>query len=244
MHINTTQPDTRSETELIRETYSEDPIAKEVESFLRNPGAFEGKPNPKFLQSFTTEDGLLRHNVKVYVPKNDALRIRILQQCHDPPTVGQSGIDKTIDLARRTYTWPGLTGMVTEYVRTCDVCGHIKPNRHRPYGLLQPLPVPARPWDSISVDFITDLPESEGNHLIMVIVDRFSKMVHFVPHENSPHPNARQCADILFKTVLLVHGRPSSIVSDRDSVFTSNFWTRLTQLPNRTKIVNSLSSAD
>ena len=69
---------------------------------------------------------------------------------------------------------------INEYVRTCDTCQRNKSRRHAKYGLLEPLEVPYAPWKSISLDFIVTLPESEGNTQIMVVVDRFTKMAHFV----------------------------------------------------------------
>jgi hypothetical protein len=68
-----------------------------------------------------------------------------------------------------------------DYVTTCDTCSRSKIPRHRPYGLLQPLPIPETPWTSISMDFIVDLPKSKSFDLVFVVVDRLTKMAHFVP---------------------------------------------------------------
>ena len=84
---------------------------------------------------------------------------------------GHFGVQKTLELVTRRYWWPQLRKFVEEYVRTCDVCCRSKMPRHRPFGLLQPLPTPDGPWKSISLDFITDLPPSEGFDAILTAVD-------------------------------------------------------------------------
>ena len=74
-----------------------------------------------------------------------------------------------------------LQTFVADYVRTCDTCCRAKMPMHHPYGLLQPLPSQSKPWQSISMDFITDLPPSQGFDVILTVVDRFTKMAHFLP---------------------------------------------------------------
>jgi hypothetical protein len=75
---------------------------------------------------------------------------------------GHFGIAKTMELVKRSFWLPHLQQFVEDYVRTCDTCSRAKMPRHHPYGLLQPLPTPSKPWQSISMDFITDLPPSQG----------------------------------------------------------------------------------
>ena len=70
---------------------------------------------------------------------------------------------------------------VEDYVRTCDTCCRAKMPRHHPYGLLEPLPIQGKPWQSISLDFITNLPDSKGFNAILTVVDRYTKMAHFLP---------------------------------------------------------------
>jgi len=117
---------------------------------------------------------------------------------------------------------------ITEYVRSCDVCQRNKVIRHTKYGLLEPLEVPMRPWTAISMDFIVGVPKSEGYTKIWVIVDRFSKMAHFIPLKTEEHIKVLALAFV--KEIWRLHGLPESIVSDRDTRFTSKFWTTLMQL--------------
>jgi hypothetical protein len=97
-----------------------------------------------------------------------------------------------------------------------------------PGGLLQPLPIPDRIWEDLSIDFITGLPKSKGYEAILVVVDKLSKYVHFIPPK---HPyTAKTIAEVFVKEVVRLHGIPLSIVSDRDPVFMSNFWRELFKL--------------
>lgn len=95
-------------------------------------------------------------------------------------------------------------------------------------GLLQPLPVPSRPWTHISVDFVTGLPNSAGNTVILTIVDRFSKMAYFVPL--SKLPTAKDTAQLLVQHVFGLHGLPVDVVSDRGPQFSSVFWAEFCKL--------------
>ncbi|KAJ1594483.1 hypothetical protein NDA12_005659 [Ustilago hordei] len=82
------------------------------------------------------------------------LRFMVMTQCHDGITAGHVGRDATIKAAQRHYWWPNMTAWIADYVASCPVCARYKAPRHRPYGLLQPLTTPDRPWGSISLDFI------------------------------------------------------------------------------------------
>ena len=127
---------------------------------------------------------------------------------------------------------------IKAYVRSCEECQRNKSPRHAKFGLLQPLELPYAPWVSTSVDFITALPESEGYTQVMVTVDRFSKMAHFVPlHENA---TARDCATAFLQNIWKLHGLPEDIVSDRDTKWTGEFWHNLCDMLG---IKRKLSSA-
>lgn len=117
---------------------------------------------------------------------------------------------------------------VREYVVACDICQRAKYDSLSPAGLLQPLPIPSRIWEDISMDFIDGLPCSNHHTTIMVVVDRLSKAAHLVPLS---HPyTARSVATKFIDFVVKLHGIPKSIVSDRDPVFISVFWRDLWRL--------------
>jgi hypothetical protein len=117
-----------------------------------------------------------------------------------------------------------MKNTIQDYVRGCDICQRQKYLASSPGGLLQPLPIPDRVWEDLSMDFITGLPKSKGFEAILVVVDRLSKYSHFVPLK---HPyTAKTIAEIFVKEVVRLHGIPLSIVSDRDPIFMSNFGRR------------------
>ncbi|XP_070029262.1 uncharacterized protein [Nicotiana sylvestris] len=100
-----------------------------------------------------------------------------------------------------------------------------KVEQQQPGGLLEPLPVAERPWESVTMDFITCLPRSDGYGTIMVVVDRFSKYATIML--TSPGCTAKEAAKLFFKNVVKYWGLPRHIISDRDPRFTGNFWREL-----------------
>ena len=111
-------------------------------------------------------------------------------------------------------------------------CKRSKPSNQKPYGLLNPLPVPTAPWEAIGIDFVGPLPESkdrDGRYdAITTIIDLLTGMVHLVPSRTNYR--AKDIAELVFAEVYKHHGLPKSIVSDRDVLFTSIFWDHLHKL--------------
>jgi hypothetical protein len=179
-------------------------------------------------EGFVLEDGLLLKDGLIYVPADTEIKLRILEACHDRRTAGHLGQDKTLELVSREYTWPGMREFVNEYIRTCDTCARNKTPRHRRHGQLQPLPIPKGPWESVSMDFITQLPPSQGYDAIYVCVDRFTKMVHF--SATNSDITAEGTAELYLKNIFKNHGLPDDIVSDRGTQFVAKFTRRLLEL--------------
>jgi transposase InsO family protein len=102
--------------------------------------------------------------------------------------------------------------------------------RHRPFGLLQPLPILDGPWKSISIDFITDLPLSKGFDAILTVVDRFTKMTHFI--QCTKTINSEETANMVMQEVFRHHGLPDNIIKDRGPQFISKFWKHLMKTLN------------
>ena len=117
----------------------------------------------------------------IYVPDSSNLRLHVLHYKHDHILAGHPGQNKTVELIQREYTWPGLRDFVKKYCNSCTVCMRAKPQWHKPYSLLKQLPIPERPWNSISMDFIETLPTSDSSDSILVIVDRLTKQGIFIP---------------------------------------------------------------
>ncbi|MCO5558312.1 hypothetical protein L7F22_011892 [Adiantum nelumboides] len=152
------------------------------------------------------------------------LREKVMIECHCPPYTGHSGIATTMKGLERYFYWPRLKKNVEECVRTYLVCPKVKFDRHKAQGLLQPLPITTRPWESIAMDFIFDLPRTQSGHdgICWTIIDRFSKHAHFIPVKKTVKPN--HLARLFVARIFRLHGMPETIVSDRDPRFTSLFW--------------------
>ena len=176
----------------------------------------EGKTRKFFLR-----DGFLFFGNRLYVPKSSGLRRHLLKECHDSPWAGHPGMRRSLALLERVFFWEKMREDVEEYVHTCIICQQDKLDTQRQGGLLQPLPIPERPWMSVSMDFITQLPQVQGYNGIMVMVDHFSKYVVFVP--TKMHCGAERTVELFFKNIVKYWGMPLSIVSDRDPRFTSRF---------------------
>ena len=125
-------------------------------------------------------------------------------------------------LIKQRFWWASMERDTREFVAACPVCSQNKSSRQAPAGLLHPLPVPQRPWSHLSLDFVTGLPPSDGNTVILTVVDRFSKTAHFIPLPKLP--SAKQTAELMLHHVFRLHGLPRDIVSDRGPQFTSCFW--------------------
>ena len=125
------------------------------------------------------EESVWWHEHALVIPNSQDLRKQCLHELHNCPYSGHLRVatQKAMD---RLYWWKGIREDVLQHIRHCSVCQHNKTNSNqKPGGLLQPLQIPGRPWDSISVDLITQLPPTKsGITKIVVFVDRLSKMVH------------------------------------------------------------------
>ena len=172
-----------------------------------------------------SSEGLLLCDGRIYVPDGKDLRLRVLRDKHDHILSGHLGQNKTLELVRREYTWPNLRTFVLDYCRSCTSCAHSKTPRHKPYGLLKQLPIPEKPWNSISMDFIEQLPSSNGFTAILVVVDRFSKQSIFIPTVDTI--TSVQLAELFVLHVFSKHGVPSHVTSDRGSEFVSHFFRSL-----------------
>jgi len=174
----------------------------------------------------------------IWIPDDNTLRLRILRDHHDAQAAGHLGRARTLELVSRSFYWPGQQKYIHRYVDHCDTCHRIKPIRHTPFGLLKPLELPRWSWDMISTDFITALRMSNGKDALWVIIDRLTKMGHFAACQGTGSPEDQ--ADHFLRQVIRPHGLPSSIVSDRGSLFTSDFWRRVSEAHG---ILRNLSTA-
>ncbi|CAI5988722.1 unnamed protein product [Closterium sp. NIES-65] len=159
---------------------------------------------------------------KIWVPNYAPLRQILLEEFHDVPYAGHFGSNKTLAGIAKYYYWPGMAADVQQFVTSCDTCQRMKSSKQKKAGLLQPLPVPEQPWQVVSLDFITGLPStSRGHDSILVVIDKFSKMGHFIP--TNATATAEATARLFFDRIITIHGIPATLISDRDPKFTSKF---------------------
>ena len=198
--------------ETIKDQYVHDAEFKDVLQKCR-----EGRTWNKFVLN----DGFVFRSNKLCIPAS-SVRLLLLQEAHGGGLMGHFGVKKTEDVLSTHFFWPKMRRDVERFVARCTTCQKAK-SRLNPHGLYMPLPVPSVPWEDISMDFVLGLPRTKkGRDSIFVVVDRFSKMAHFIPCHKSD--DAANVADLFFREIIRLHGVPNTIVSDRDTKFLSHFW--------------------
>jgi transposase InsO family protein len=206
--------------------YSDDKFFKTIVESLKEHKNFELNDGLLFLKS--------AHRKLLCIP-NILIEGRNAQEIiisHAHSLLAHLGTHKTIAYLRDNVWWKDLNADVQSYCETCEICKRSKPSNQKPYGLLNPLPVPMRPWEAVGIDFVGPLPVSKNRDgiydTITVIIDLLTGMVHLVPSRQNYR--AKDIAELVFEHIYKLHGLPKAIVSDRDSLFTSGFWKHLHKL--------------
>ena len=203
--------------EELKNQYQTDSYFSQVVKDLQGPEAVDKLP-------YRLHEGYLFKGNQLCVPEG-SFREQIIRELHGNGLGGHFGRDKTMALVTDRYFWPHMFKDVSRFVRRCAVCQFGKGSSQNT-GLYTPLPEPTSPWIHLSMDFVLGLPKtSKGHDSIFVVVDRFSKMAHFIPCSKTA--DASHIADLFFKEVVRLHGVPTSIVSDRDVKFLGHFWRTL-----------------
>jgi len=154
-----------------------------------------------------------------------SLRELLFREAHGGGLLGHFGVAKTLDVLHEHFYWPKMKRDVQRIFEQCITYRKAK-SRVQPHGLYTPLPLPTEPWVDISMDFVLGLSRSKKvRYSIFVVVDRFSKMAHFIASNKTD--DASHIADLFFRETVRLHGIPKSIVSDRDVKFLSYFWKTL-----------------
>jgi len=139
------------------------------------------------------------------------------------PYVGHPRYQKTIAAVRSQYFWPGMKKDIVDYIVRCMEGQRVKAEHRHPTGLLQPLSIPEKKWEVVTIDFIIKLPRTARQHdSIMVVVDKLTKDTHFIPMKLSDKTTNN--AEIYMKEIAILHGTPKAIVSNKDTKFTLNLW--------------------
>lgn len=218
------------DVELFKSEVSTDPFLSKV---LREIAA-----DPESHPKYSVQHGTLNYKNRMVISGGSSLKSSTLHLYHNSIMGGHSGFLRTYKRITGELYWVGMKADVKKFVEECCVCQHNKSMTVSPVGLLQPLAIPMQIWEDITMDFVEGLPKSRGQNTIFVVVDRLSKYAHFIP---LCHPfTAKTVVAAFVKEVVRLHGFPQSIISDRDKIFLSNFWTELFRLQG-TKLKRSTS---
>lgn len=215
--------------EVVVEGYLQDPETKTLLTQLSLQS-----PNET---GYSLHDGIIKYKDRIWLGNHQQAKQAILLALHASGVGGHSGITATYQKVKALFAWPNLKRDVKDYVNGCTVCQQAKLEHTRTPGLLQPLPIPEKAWDIISLDFIEGLPKSSRFDTILVIVDKFTKYGHFIPLAHAY--TAMTVAQVFVEHVYKLHGLPKIIISDRDKVFTSNFWQQLFKITDTTLNMSS-----
>ncbi|WVZ57651.1 hypothetical protein U9M48_008011 [Paspalum notatum var. saurae] len=173
---------------------------------------------------FHMQDGFLFRANKLCIPAS-SVHLLLLQEAHGGGLMGHFGVYKTHEVLAAHFFWLRMLHDVKRLVARCTTCQKAK-SRLSNHGLYMPLPVPTSPWLDISMDFVLGLLRTKkGRDSIFVVVDRFSKMAHFIPCHKTD--DASSVAKLFFREIIRLHSIPNTIVSDRDAKFFSHFWRSL-----------------
>jgi hypothetical protein len=172
------------------------------------------------------DQGIIWFNNRIVVPKNEVVRQQILDEAHLIRYSIHPGSTKMYQDLKQHYWWTKMKIEIARYVARCDTCRRVKAIHLKAAGPLQSLPIPTWKWEDISMDFIVGLPRTaKGYDSIWVIIDRLTKIAHFLPVKVK-YPVITY-AELYIARILSLHGVPKTIVSDRGSQFVSKFWEEL-----------------
>ena len=168
----------------------------------------------QLMTSFFRHEGFLFRENKLCIP-NCSIRDLLVRESHGGGLMGHFGVAKTLGVLQEHFYWPHMKRDVERICGRCITCRQAK-SRVQPHGFYTPLPIPSEPWVDLSMDFVLGLPRTRrGKDSIFVVVDRFSKMAHFIPCHKTD--DASHVADLFFREVVRLHGMPRTIVLDRDA---------------------------
>jgi len=152
----------------------------------------------------------------------------VVSLCHDTKVAGHPRCWKTLELVSRNYWWLQISRYIRQYISTCDLCLRIKLTRQALVGELHPLRIPDLQWDTLSVDFVVELPSSSRHDVVMTVVDSVSKRVYFILTHTTVI--AEGAARLFLHQVWKLHGLPKCVISDRGPQFVACFTKELYRL--------------
>ena len=233
---STVQVDQEMKIQIMQYLMNEDPYADILQQFQQDRQCREiVKQNKKYRlkrgslvihDSNQTEEN--EAYWKIVIPDKQEIKIQLLQEIHCVPYSGHPGFTRTLEVTKRFFYWSHMTQEVRQFVLDCPVCQVEKGSHLKPAGKLMPLEIPNRKWDHVVLDFVVGMPVQGEFDAICTVVDKATKMCHFIPC--SEKISAKQVAKLYWQFVGKLHGVPSVLISDRDVRFTSKFWKELWRL--------------
>ena len=160
---------------------------------------------------------------RIMVPADSEIRTLLIAEAHDSPMAGHFGMDRTMELLQRHWSWKGMQRDVREYVKSCTSCQRIKHSTSKPAGVLHPI-VAKYPWHIVTLDFVSGLPPATNSQLsqVLVIVDKFSKYTILEPCPSTM--TALDTAKAFIRRVIANFGLPKVVISDRGPQFSAAVW--------------------
>ncbi|UYV60291.1 K02A2.6-like, partial [Cordylochernes scorpioides] len=170
------------------------------------------------------------------IPKH--LRLELLKSLHDAPMAGHLGFSKTYERVKNKYFWPGLLRDIRKYVAHCKECQRKKQSTQKPPGLLKAIPPATSPFQRVGMDLLGRFPKSDtGNKWIIVCTDYLTR---FAVTKALPTGEAKEAAKFLMEDVVLKHGAPRKIITDRGQVFQSKL---IAELTNQCSLIHRFTTA-
>ena len=201
-------------------------LQKEYHEVASNPRAHAHKRALFGGFLWRTENGRLQ----LCVPHDSDLRETIIREFHESTHAGHQSYKRTLEKIRRRFWWNGMFTDVKNFCDGCHTCQMSNVSTAKPNGLLNPLSIPKRKWETLTMDFIVGLPTTAaGYDSILTVTDKLTKRVHLIPLKYGKAGGA-EVARLFFDNIWRLHGAPRKIVTDRDSRFTTAFWNTLNRL--------------
>nr|GEW09944.1 putative reverse transcriptase domain-containing protein [Tanacetum cinerariifolium] len=175
------------------------------------------------MQKQIFKNGIRYHDKRIWLPLHGGLKDLIMHESHKSKHSIHLGSTKMYQDLRKLYWWPNMKADITTYVGKCLTCAKVKAEHLKPSGLLKQPKIPKWKWENVTMDFVTGLPSTPSSYdSIWVIVDRLTKSAYFLPKKKTD--SIEKLAELYLKEIVCRHGVPVSVISERDSLFTSRFW--------------------
>ena len=201
-------------------------LQKELKEAMAEPRVHAHKKTHFGGFLWRTESGYLQ----LYVPNDRDLRQTIIREFHESAHAGHQSYKRTLEKVRRRFWWQGMFSDVKNFCEGCHICQMSNVSTNKPNGTLNPLSIPKRRWETVTMDFIVGLPTSAaGYDSVLTVTDKLSKRIHLIPLKYGKAGGA-EVARLFFDNIWRLHGAPRKIVTDRDSRFTTPFWNTLNKL--------------